>query len=334
MSRHPGTALVAGGAGFIGSHLAGALLARGWQVLVVDNLVTGRLENLADYRGQPGLRVVEADITEPLELAGPIDAIFNLASPASPADFTRIPIEILLTGTLGTHRLLELAREHRAVFLQASTSEVYGDPLVHPQVESYRGNVSPVGPRSCYDEAKRAGEALTMAHHRRHRTDTRIARIFNTYGPRMRTDDGRVVPNFISQVLAGRPMTVYGDGTQTRSLCHVDDLVAGLLAVFERGDCMPYNLGNPHEVTMLELAAAIAETAGVPGWPVEHLPLPEDDPRQRRPDISRARAQLGWEPVVALTEGLAGIWAHFTALRARAQADHQVPPAPSGGRPL
>ena len=294
-------ALVAGGAGFIGSHFCGALLERGWSVVALDNLVTGDRGNVEHLRGDFDL--VEADVSRALPELGRFDAVFHLASPASPVDFQRIPIEILDAGTAGTRNLLEAAAANGARFLLASTSEVYGDPLVHPQPESYLGNVNPVGVRGCYDEAKRCAEAFTMAFHRARDVDTRIVRIFNTHGPRMRLDDGRVVPNFVSQALRGEPLTVYGDGSQTRSFCHVSDLVAGFLAVFDRGDERPYNLGNPAEVTVAELAEVVIRLAGSDSR-VEHRDLPEGDPKQRRPDITRASG-LGWRPEVGFEEGLA-----------------------------
>ena len=303
-------AVVSGGAGFIGSHLVDALLERGWEVVALDNLVTGSPRNVGHLAGRDGFSLVEADVSEPLPaLPGPVDAVFHLASPASPKDFARIPVEILLVGTAGTRNLLELALAHGARFLLASTSEVYGDPLVHPQPESYLGNVNCIGPRGCYDEAKRCAEAFTMAYHRRHGVDVRIVRIFNTHGPRMRPDDGRVIPNFVGQALRGEPLTVYGDGSQTRSLCHVSDLVAGILAVFERGDSAPYNVGNPVEVTVRQLAETVLRLAGG-GSGIEERPLPEDDPKQRRPDITRA-AGLGWEPRVGLEEGLRDTLEYF-----------------------
>ncbi|MGH7775668.1 MAG: UDP-glucuronic acid decarboxylase family protein [Candidatus Dormibacterales bacterium] len=301
--------MVSGGAGFIGSHLVERLLGSGHEVVVLDNLVTGARSNL-DHLAGPGLRLIEQDVSEPVRVEGPVEGVMHLASPASPVDFPLLPVEIVKVGTLGTHNMLGLALEKGASFLLASTSEVYGDPLVHPQPETYRGNVNPVGVRGCYDESKRCAEAFTMAYRRARGVDTRIVRIFNTHGPRMRVDDGRVVPNFMSQALKGEPLTVYGDGAQTRSLTYVDDLVDGILAAFERGDHGPYNLGNPVEATVLELARTIVALAGSSSS-IEFRPLPEDDPRRRRPDIERARGMLGWEPRIGLREGLARTLEYF-----------------------
>jgi len=295
--------VVLGGAGFIGSHLCERLLAGGADVLSVDNHVTGRPENLATLAGSSRFRAMEHDITRPLEIAGPLDLVFNLASPASPIDYHRLPVETLRAGSLGTEHALLLARAKGAVMLQASTSEVYGDPLVHPQREDYFGNVDPVGPRAVYDEAKRYGEAIVSAYRRTHGVQTRIARIFNTYGPRMRLDDGRVVPAFIGQALAGEDFTVFGDGTQTRSFCYVRDLVSGLILLARSEVQDPVNLGNPAEMTMLQFAEAVRKAAGG-GGRIVHQPLPQGDPKQRRPDITRARTLLGWAPAVPLEEGL------------------------------
>jgi dTDP-glucose 4,6-dehydratase len=296
--------VILGGAGFIGSHLCDKLLERGDDVVAVDSYLTGRAENLAHLRGNRRLQLLEWDICKPIPLVGPLAAVFNLASPASPIDYARLPLETLDVGSLGTRNGLELARRSGAVFVQASTSEVYGDPLEHPQRESYFGNVNPIGPRACYDEAKRFSEALVTSFGRVHGTPYRIARIFNTYGPRMRKDDGRVVPAFVNQALAGQDFTVFGDGSQTRSFCYVDDLVRGLVALFEKGDERPVNLGNPREMTLLEFAAIVKRVAGQGGKVVSTRPLPENDPKQRRPDITRARELLGWEPRVALEDGL------------------------------
>ncbi len=295
--------MVAGGAGFVGSHLCDLLLAAGHRVVAVDNLVTGRRENIAHLSGREDFDLIEQDIIRPFRFDGPLDFILDLASPASPVDFTRIPLEILLVGSYGVHHLLELAREKGAGFLLASTSEVYGDPLVHPQPEDYRGNVNPVGPRSVYDESKRYAEALTMAYHRHRGVDTRIIRIFNTYGPRMRLDDGRVVPALIDQALHGRPLTVFGDGSQTRSFCYVSDLVEGIRLAMVSREHRPVNLGNPCEMSILEFARHIKKHTGSQSS-IEHLPLPDDDPKVRRPDISRARESLGWEPRVSFEEGI------------------------------
>ncbi len=297
-------AVVSGGAGFIGSHLCERLLGEGWEVVAVDNLVTGAVANVARLQSRPAFTLLERDVSRPFDVTGPLDAVLHFASPASPVDFDRIPVEILEVGTAGTRNLLELARARGARFLLASTSEVYGDPLVHPQPESYWGNVNPTGPRGCYDESKRAAEAFTMAYHRRHGVETRILRIFNTFGPRMRLDDGRVIPNYMRQALAGEPLTVYGDGSQTRSLCYVDDLVGGALAVFGGPDPMPFNIGSQNEVTMLELAKVVRDAIGSQSE-IRFDPLPVDDPRQRRPDLTRAREILGWAPTTPLADGLA-----------------------------
>ena len=306
-------AVVLGGAGFIGSHLVDRLLALGHDVVAVDSYLTGRRENLAHVSGKPRFRLLEHDLCHPIALAGPLDVVFNLASPASPADYARLPLETLAVGSLGTRNALDLARATGAVLVQASTSEVYGDPLEHPQRETYFGNVNPVGPRACYDEAKRFGEALVSSYARVHGLPVRIARIFNTYGPRMRVDDGRVVPAFVSQAIRGEDFTVFGDGMQTRSFCYVDDLVEGLLASWQRGDALPVNLGNPHEFTLVELAEVVRRVAGGGGKVRSVRPLPENDPRQRRPDISRARSLLNWEPRVSLEEGLRPTIAWFRA---------------------
>ena len=305
-------ALVSGGAGFIGSHLTERLLEMGWDVVVLDNLLTSDGSNLAHLRDHPGLDFVNHDVSRRIAVTGPLDWVFHLASPASPADFAAFPIQIVKVGTLGTHNLLGLAMAKSARFLLASTSEVYGDPLVNPQPETYWGNVNPIGPRGAYDEGKRSAEAFAMAYHRAHGVDTRIVRIFNTYGPRMRVDDGRVIPNFLSQALRGEPLTVYGDGSQTRSLCYVDDLVGGILAVMEKGDNLPYNLGNPTVLTMLELAEQVIAATGSSSV-IEHRPLPEDDPKRRQPLIERVRADTGWAPVVPLSEGLGPTIDYFRA---------------------
>jgi dTDP-glucose 4,6-dehydratase len=295
--------VIAGAAGFIGSHLCDRLIADGHSVVALDNLLTGKAENLAHLRDEPRLSFRRQDVTEPFTVEGPVDAVANLASPASPKDYLEHPIETLDVGSLGTRRLLELALAKRARFLLTSTSECYGDPLVHPQVETYWGNVNPVGPRSCYDESKRFAEALTMAYHRKHGVRTNIARIFNTYGPRMQLDDGRVVPAFVDQALRGEPMTVFGDGSQTRSFCYVADLVDGLCRLMMSDERYPVNLGNPHEMTILAFAEHIRRLTGASS-PIRFEPLPEDDPKLRRPDISKAQAVLGWTPRVPLDEGL------------------------------
>jgi dTDP-glucose 4,6-dehydratase len=297
-------AVVLGGAGFIGSHLVDRLLAEGHEVVAVDSYLTGRRENLAHLSGAARFRLVEHDVCRPIPVVGPAAVVFNLASPASPLDYERLPLETLEVGSSGTRNALDLARAAGAVLVHASTSEVYGDPLEHPQRESYFGNVNPIGPRACYDEAKRFAEALVTSYARVRGTAVRIARIFNTYGPRMRVDDGRVVPAFVTQAIRGEDFTVFGDGSQTRSFCYVDDLVDGLVALWQRGDALPVNLGNPHEFTLVELAEVVRRVAGGGGKVRSARPLPENDPRQRRPDISRARSLLGWEPRVPLERGL------------------------------
>lgn len=295
--------LVTGAAGFLGSHLAERLLDDGHAVVGLDNFVTGSRANVDRLRGRDGFSFVEHDISEPLEVEGPLEGIFHFASPASPVDYLEIPIQTLKVGSLGTHNCLGIAKVKGARFLLASTSEVYGDPQVHPQPESYWGHVNPVGPRGCYDEAKRFAEALTMAYHRHHGLDTRIVRIFNTYGPRMRPGDGRVVSNFIVQGLRGEPLTVYGDGSQTRSFCFVDDEVDGIVRLFHSDETQPINVGNPGEFTIRELADIVVEETGGRSTVTER-PLPTDDPKVRRPDITLARERLGWEPKVSLREGL------------------------------
>ena len=309
--------IVAGAAGFIGSHLCDRLIADGHSVVGLDNFLTGKPDNLAHLSGQPRFELLEQDITAPFSLSGPVDAVANLASPASPKDYLEHPIETLDVGSAGTRRMLELAREHGARFLLTSTSECYGDPLVHPQVESYWGNVNPVGPRSCYDESKRFAEAMTMAYHRKHSVRTNIARIFNTYGPRMKLDDGRVVPAFLDQALHGRPMTVFGNGSQTRSFCYVSDLVDGLIRLMLSDERYPVNLGNPREMTILEFAEHIRRITGAASE-IVFEPLPEDDPKQRKPDIGKARRLLGWEPRVPLEEGLRHTVEFFRGITATA----------------
>jgi len=295
--------LVTGAAGFLGSHLVDRLLDAGHEVVGMDNLVTGSAANLAHLNGHARFKFVHHNVSQYIALHGAVDGVLHFASPASPVDYLELPIQTLKVGALGTHNALGLALAKGARFMLASTSEVYGDPLVHPQPESYWGHVNPVGPRGVYDEAKRFAEALTMAYHRAHGLDTRIVRIFNTYGPRMRPSDGRVVSNLIVQALRGEPLTLYGDGSQTRSFCYVDDLVEGILRLFERGTAEPVNIGNPGEFTMRELAGLVLEATGSSS-PIELRPLPVDDPKQRCPDISRARALLGWEPAVPLSDGL------------------------------
>ena len=295
--------VVTGGAGFLGSHICDLLVARGYEVVCVDNLCTGRQENIAHLMGRPGFTFVGQDVSRGLDVAGRVDLVMHLASPASPPEYLRLAIETLEVGSLGTMNTIRLALEKGARYFVASTSEVYGDPLVHPQPETYWGHVNPIGPRSVYDEAKRFAEAVTMAYHRQRGLDVRISRTFNTYGPRMRADDGRVVTNFITQALAGRPLTVYGDGTQTRSFCYVDDQVRGLVALADSDYVGPVNIGNPNEFTMLELAEQVLAVTGSASE-IRFEPLPADDPTQRKPDITLARKVLGWEPRVELAEGL------------------------------
>lgn len=301
-----GRVVVSGGSGFLGSHLCDLLLAEGFEVVAVDNFISGRRENVAHLMGNPHFTLLDHDVSEPFDVSGPIDHVLHLASPASPVDFKRIPFEVLRAGSFATHVMLELARKKGARFLLASTSEIYGDPPPehHPQREDYWGNVNPVGERSVYDEAKRYAETVTMAYHREYGLDTRIVRIFNTYGPRMRFDDGRVVTNFITQALRGVPITLHGDGTQTRSLCYVSDLIDGIYRLLLSQETEPVNLGNPVEHTMRRLAEIIRKMAGSDS-PIVSVPHPiEDDPRQRRPDIGKAERALGWEPKVSLEEGL------------------------------
>ena len=296
------TAVVTGGAGFLGSHLCDTLVAEGHRVVCVDNLETGSLQNVEHLRGE-NFVFLNHDLTRHLEIDEPVDFIFHLASPASPIDYLRLPLQTLKVGSYGTHNALGLAKWKRARFLLASTSEVYGDPAVHPQPESYWGNVNPIGPRGVYDEAKRYAEALTMAYHRQQGVDTCIVRIFNTYGPRMRPHDGRAIPTFIRQALADQPITVFGDGSQTRSFCYVDDLVRGLVLLAKSGEHLPVNIGNPRELTLLELAEAVVKETGSSSKIVFEA-LPVDDPQVRQPDITRARQLLGWEPQVSLEDGL------------------------------
>jgi dTDP-glucose 4,6-dehydratase len=304
---------VSGAAGFIGSHFCDRLLAEGHTVVALDNFLTGSPRNLAHLTGEARFQLLEQDITRPFSVDGPVDCVANLASPASPKDYLDHPIETLDVGSMGTRRMLDLALEKGARFLLTSTSECYGDPLVHPQVETYWGNVNPVGPRSCYDESKRFAEALTMAYHRKHGLGTNIARIFNTYGPRMKLDDGRVVPAFLDQALRGLPITVFGDGSQTRSFCYVSDLVNGLIRLMLSRERYPVNLGNPIEMTMLEFARYIQGLTGATSE-IVFRPLPQDDPKQRKPDISKAHSILGWEPQVPMDKGLRLTIDYFRAL--------------------
>jgi dTDP-glucose 4,6-dehydratase len=295
--------VVTGGAGFLGAHLCRALLDRGDEVVAIDNLVTGSVANIEALFGRPGFTFVDHDVSSYLWVPGHVDTVMHLASPASPADFERIPIQILKVGGLGTHNGLGLAKAKGARFFLASTSEVYGDPLVHPQPETYWGNVNPIGPRGVYDEAKRYAEAMTMAYHRHHDLDVRIVRIFNTYGPLMRPDDGRAVSNFLVQALKGEPLTIFGDGSQTRSFTFVDDQIRGQLALLDSDATTPVNIGNPDEFTIRQLADLVLEVTGSRSE-IVHLPLPIDDPAQRQPDITLAKERLGWEPTVGLQEGL------------------------------
>jgi len=302
--------LITGGAGFIGSHLCERFLADGHEVVAVDNLCTGSLENLDPFRGNPRFRFVGHDVSNPLKIREPLDNVLHFASPASPVDYLELPIQTLKVGSLGTHNALGIAKAHGARFLLASTSEVYGDPLEHPQTEGYWGNVNPVGVRGVYDEAKRFAESMTMAYHRVHGLNTHIVRIFNTYGERMRLNDGRVLPNFMYQALVGRPLTVYGDGTQTRSFQYVSDLVEGVVRLLATDYHDPVNVGNPAEITILEFAEEVLKLAGSASK-VEFRPLPTDDPKVRQPDITRARQLLGWEPKIGRDEGLRRAMAYF-----------------------
>ncbi len=297
------TSVVTGGAGFLGSHLSDALLARGHRVICVDNLETGSLANIEHNRANTDFEFVPHDLTQPIRLEGDVDFVYHLASPASPIDYLRLPLQTLKVGSYGTHNALGLAKFKRARFLLASTSEVYGDPQVHPQPETYWGHVNPIGPRGVYDEAKRYAEALTMAYHRQQGVDTAIVRIFNTYGPRMRPYDGRAIPNFVRQAIEQKPITVYGDGSQTRSFCYVDDLIRGLIALVESGEHLPVNIGNPNEFTLLELAEKVIEVFETTSEIVFEA-LPVDDPKVRQPDITRATQILGWQPEIGLDDGL------------------------------
>jgi len=295
--------VVTGGAGFLGSHLCDAIMARGDSAVCVDNLATGRPDNVAHLMGRPGFTFLEADVSSALDVPGPVDAVAHLASPASPPDYLRLPLETLAVGSHGTENALRLAHRHGARFVLASTSEVYGDPAVHPQTEDYWGNVNPVGPRSVYDEAKRFAEALTRAYRETHGVNAGILRIFNTYGPRMSARDGRIVTNFITQALNGDPLTIYGDGSQTRSFCYVDDLIRGIVGMIDSAESGPVNLGNPEEFTVADFARLILRVTGSDS-PVEHLPLPVDDPTRRCPVITRASQVLGWQPQIRVEDGV------------------------------
>lgn len=319
--------VVMGAAGFLGSHLTDRLISQGHTVLGIDNLITGSLGNIAHLDAEPRFDFLEHDITKYIDISGKVDGIFHFASPASPVDYLELPIQTLKVGALGTHNALGLAKAKGARLLLASTSEVYGDPLVHPQPESYWGNVNPIGPRGVYDEAKRFGEAITMAYHRYHGVDTRIVRIFNTYGPRMRPNDGRVVSNFIVQALLGEPLTVYGDGSQSRSFCYVSDLIEGIWSLFESDMHDPVNLGNPGEYTIRQLADIVLAATGSSSR-IRALPLPTDDPKLRRPDISLASSILGWTPEIPLEVGLERTIAYFRELEARGRLER--PPVLTG----
>ena len=311
MSNTP-KVLITGGAGFLGSHLCDRFLAEGYEVVAMDNLITGNLANIEHLFGHDGFRFVKHDVTDYTYVEGRLDYILHFASPASPIDYLKIPIQTLKVGAMGTHKILGLAKEKGARVLIASTSEVYGDPLVHPQTEEYWGNVNPVGFRGCYDEAKRFMEAMTMAYHRYHGVETRIVRIFNTYGPRMRLDDGRVLPAFMGQALRGEDLTVFGDGSQTRSFCYVDDLVEGIYRLLLSAESMPVNIGNPAEITILEFAEEIIKLTGAKTH-IIHKELPQDDPKIRQPDITRAKEILGWEPKIDRSEGLKRTLEYFKA---------------------
>ncbi len=295
--------VITGGAGFLGSHLCDLFIHKGWDVLCIDNLITGARSNISHLLSNPRFSFAEHDVTRYIEVPGTVDAVLHFASPASPPDYLKAPIQTMKVGSLGTHNALGLALHKKAKFLQASTSECYGDPTVSPQPETYWGNVNCVGPRSVYDEAKRFSEAITMAYHRHHGVDTRLVRIFNTYGPRMRLNDGRALPNFLYQALVGEPITVYGDGKQTRSFCYVSDLIAGIYRLLESDEHDPVNIGNPNEITILEFAERVRALVGTTA-PIVFRPLPQDDPKQRCPDIGKARRILNWEPKVMLGEGL------------------------------
>ena len=301
--------LVTGGAGFLGSHLCDALLQEGHEVICMDNLITGSMDNLV-HIGSDRFHFMRHDVTRPIDIKGPIDNVFHFASPASPVDYLEFPIQTLKVGSLGTHNALGVAKNKQARFMIASTSEIYGDPLEHPQKETYWGNVNTVGPRGVYDEAKRFSEAITMAYHRAHGLDTRIIRIFNTYGPRMRIKDGRAIPNFMFQALTGQDLTVYGDGQQTRSFCYVSDLIDGIVRLMKSGHHDPVNIGNPVEINLLEMAEKILQVTGSKSK-IVFKPLPEDDPKVRQPDITQARSLLGWEPRVNLDEGLRATLDYF-----------------------
>ncbi|OGU30456.1 MAG: NAD-dependent dehydratase [Ignavibacteria bacterium GWA2_35_9] len=310
---HKTTAVVTGGAGFLGSHLCDKLLKEGIKVICIDNLLTGNLDNISHLFGNNNFSFIKHDVTNYIYVGGKIDYVLHFASPASPIDYLKLPIQTLKVGSLGTHKALGLAKDKNATFLLASTSEVYGDPIVHPQEEEYWGNVNPIGPRGVYDEAKRFAEALTMAYYRHHGVNTRIVRIFNTYGPRMRLDDGRALPAFVGQALRGEEITVYGDGSQTRSFCYVSDLVEGIFRLLKSNETNPVNIGNPDEITIKEFAEEVIKQTGSKSK-IVYKPLPEDDPKVRQPDISKAKKILGWEPKVGRAEGLKVTVDYFKAI--------------------
>ena len=309
MTSQP-TCVVTGGSGFLGSHLCARFLERGLRVYAVDNFLTGNENNIERFKKNPSFHLIRHDVSKHIHFPGSVDYVLHFASPASPLDYLQYPIQTLKVGALGTHNALGLAKDKKAVFLLASTSEVYGDPLVHPQPEDYWGNVNPIGPRGVYDEAKRFAEAITMAYHRTHQVNTKIVRIFNTYGPRMRLHDGRAIPAFFSQALTGRPLTVFGDGSQTRSLCYIDDMVNGIEKLLFSDLNYPVNIGNPDEMSMLDLAKKIIHMTGSSSV-IEHQPLPVDDPKVRQPDITQALKQLSWKPEITLDEGLKRTVAYF-----------------------
>jgi dTDP-glucose 4,6-dehydratase len=310
MKKNQPTSVVTGAAGFLGSHLTDLLLSRGHKVIGLDNFVTGSVDNISHLGGNRDFKFIQQDVTEFIFLDCAVDYVWHFASPASPIDYLQIPIQTMKVGSLGTHKALGLAKNKKARFLVASTSEIYGDPLVHPQVEEYWGNVNTIGPRGCYDEAKRFAEALTMAYHREHKVETRIVRIFNTYGPRMRINDGRVVPAFISQALKNKSVTVFGDGKQTRSFCYVSDLIEGIYRLMMSDYDLPVNIGNPTELTMLQFAEEIIRATKSKSK-IVHKPLPQDDPKQRKPNISKAKKILKWEPKIKLADGLTDTIAYF-----------------------
>jgi dTDP-glucose 4,6-dehydratase len=310
MNKKQPISVVTGAAGFLGSHLTDLLLKHGHKVIGIDNFVTGSVDNIAHLGGNPNFKFIQQDVTEFIFLDTPVNYVWHFASPASPVDYLELPIQTLKVGSLGTHKALGLAKEKKARILLASTSEIYGDPLIHPQTEEYWGNVNTIGPRGCYDESKRFAEAITMAYHREHKVETRIVRIFNTYGPRMRTHDGRVVPAFLSQALKNKPVTVFGEGKQTRSFCYVSDLIEGIYRLMMGDYDLPVNIGNPVELTMLQFAEQIIAATRSKSK-IVFKPLPQDDPKQRKPDITKARKYLKWEPKVALAEGLKDTIAYF-----------------------